>query len=65
MGSEPLGGNLVLEVTNPGGAAYHVESSEALAADSWTVVASDQTGAQWTTPLQSGKSAVFYRLSRN
>jgi hypothetical protein len=58
------GGNLVLEVSNQGGAAYSVESSETLAPGSWTVVASNQTAAQWTTALRTGGGGVFYRLRR-
>jgi len=58
------GGNLVLEVSNPGGAPYAVETSTTLASGSWTVMARDQTGGQWTTPLPAGARATFYRLSR-
>ncbi|MBI4659138.1 MAG: hypothetical protein HY735_09875 [Verrucomicrobia bacterium] len=58
------GGNLVLDVLNPGGAAYAVESSATLAPGSWNIVARDQTGGQWTTALPAGASPVFYRLSR-
>lgn len=59
------GGNLVLDVSSAGGAPYTVETSDTLAAGSWTVAAGTQTGAQWTTPLRSGAGAVFYRLKRN
>ncbi|MBI2949531.1 MAG: hypothetical protein HYY23_17990 [Verrucomicrobia bacterium] len=58
------GGNVVLDVSNPGGAAYAVETSSTLASGSWNVLARDQTGAQWTTPLPAGAGAAFYRLSR-
>jgi hypothetical protein len=58
------GGNLVLEISNPGGSPYTVETSTTLASGSWSVVASNQTGAQWTTALRTGAGPVFYRLRR-
>src|SRR5690606_4604473 len=38
------GGNLVLEISNPGGAPYDVEVSETLAPGSWVITAAGQTG---------------------
>lgn len=58
------GGNIVLEVSNPGNAPYNVETSPSLAPNSWTVIAQDETGAQWTSPLPS-TSVLFYRIRRN
>ncbi|MEW6157273.1 MAG: hypothetical protein AB1813_07560 [Verrucomicrobiota bacterium] len=57
------GGNLVLNISNPGGAPYDVESSSTLAPDSWSVIASNQTGAQWMIALPAS-SPAFYRLRR-
>ena len=56
------GGNLVLEIVNASGAPFDVERSESLAPAAWTVAATAQTGAQWTTPLPSAAGAAFYRL---
>lgn len=56
------GGNVVLEISNPGGTAYNVERTTDLGANSWTVIAAGQTGATWTTPVPTGSPATFWRL---
>jgi hypothetical protein len=58
------GGNLVFDISNPGGAPYSVESSTALAPGSWSILARDQTSAQWSTARPVGVGATFYRLRR-
>jgi len=58
------GGNVTLEISNAGGAPFTVESSATLAAGSWTVVAANQTGTQWSTAIRPGPGALFYRLRR-
>lgn len=60
-----VAGALVLNVENPSGASYDVERADALAAGSWTVVASQQTGSSWTVAVPSGAGAAFFRLSQS
>ena len=58
-----LNGNMiVLDVTNTTGAPYRVERSTSLASSSWTSVASNQTGAQWSETIPANTSAAYYRL---
>ncbi|MGE3309810.1 MAG: hypothetical protein AB7O66_07565 [Limisphaerales bacterium] len=59
------GGTLTLGVTDLGGQPYTVERTESVTAGPWSVVASDQTGANWSTPIPAGSSAGFYRLRQN
>lgn len=59
-----VAGEIVLTVHNPSGQPYDVQRSTDLAAGDWTVVAPDQTGAEWRTPLPANLDRVFWRLAR-
>lgn len=56
------GGQVVLGVSNEGGATYNVEFSSDLSDGSWQVVESGLTADTWTGSADSGQG--FWRLSR-
>ncbi len=57
-------GQVVLEVDSSG-AAYDVERATDLGARNWEIVATGQTGNQWTGDLPTDSQQAYWRLSRN
>jgi uncharacterized repeat protein (TIGR02543 family) len=55
-----VGGNVVLDVSKPGGSSYHVLRATSVTGP-YTTNAANQTGAQYSEPLPAG-TAHYYRL---